>query len=39
MRGLGMATVAAAAVAAAVAVTVGVLSIPDIKRYFKIRSM
>ncbi len=39
MRVLGMATVAATAVAAAVAVTVGVLSIPDIKRYLKIRSM
>jgi len=39
MRGLGMATVAATAVAAAVIVAVGVLSIPDIKRYFKMRSM
>lgn len=39
MRGLGMATVAMAALAAAVAVAVGVLSVPDVKRYFKIRSM
>ena len=39
MRGLGMATLAMTAVAAAVAVAVGVLSIPDVKRYFKMRSM
>ncbi len=39
MRGLGIATVAFAAVAAAAAVAVGVLSIPDVKRYLKIRQM
>lgn len=39
MRGLGIVTVAFAAVAAAAAVAVGVLSIPDVKRYLKIRQM
>jgi len=39
VRGLGIATVAFAAVAAAAAVAVGVLSIPDVKRYLKIRQM
>ena len=39
MRGLGMLTVGALALAAAAAATVRVMSIPDIKRYFKIRQM
>ena len=39
MRGLGMITAGLGAVAAVVAVAVGVQSIPDIRRYLRIRSM
>ena len=39
MRTLGMITATLGAIAAAVAVVVGVQSIPDIKRYLKIRQM
>lgn len=39
MRRLGMVTAGIGAVAALVAAIVGVQSIPDIRRYFKIRSM
>lgn len=39
MRALGMVTAAVGAVAAVVVVIVGVQSIPDIKRYLKIRQM
>lgn len=39
MRRLGMVTVGVVALAAAMGVTVGVMSIPDIKRYFKMRQM
>ncbi len=39
MRTLGIVTAAAAAAAAAVVAVVGVQSIPDIRRYLKMRSM
>lgn len=39
MRFIGVVATAAAAVVAAAALGVGVLSIPDIKRYLKMRSM
>ncbi|MFB8350876.1 DUF6893 family small protein [Streptomyces niveus] len=39
MRILGMITTGAAAAVAAVVVAVGVRSIPDIRRYVKMRSM
>ncbi|MFD5896546.1 MULTISPECIES: DUF6893 family small protein [unclassified Streptomyces] len=39
MRILGMITTGAAAAVAVVAVAVGVRSIPDIRRYVKMRSM
>jgi hypothetical protein len=39
VRTLGLISTGVAAAAAAVAVVVGVMSIPDIRRYLKIRSM
>lgn len=39
MRRLGMATAGVLVVAAALGVAVGVMSVPDIKRYLKIRQM
>ncbi len=39
MKTVGMLTTVIAAVVAAVAVGVGIRSIPDIKRYLKIRQM
>jgi uncharacterized membrane protein YhiD involved in acid resistance len=39
MRFIGMATTALVCAAAAAAVVVAVQSVPDIKRYLKIRSM
>jgi hypothetical protein len=39
MRTIGFIAVGVLAVGAAVAVTTGVTSIPDIKRYLKIRAM
>lgn len=39
MRNLGMATAGLGAVLALLAVAVGVQSVPDIRRYLKIRSM
>lgn len=39
MRTLGMVTAGVGAVVAMVAVVVGVQSIPDIRRYLKVRSM
>lgn len=39
MRRLGMATAGVLALTAALGVAVGVMSIPDIKRYLKIRQM
>ncbi|MFF5563086.1 DUF6893 family small protein [Streptomyces sp. NPDC012623] len=39
MRSLGLITTGVAALLVAVAVAVGVRSIPDIRRYLKIRSM
>ncbi|WP_434598798.1 DUF6893 family small protein [Streptomyces sp. A5-4] len=39
MRILGMITTGVAAVAAAAALVVGVMSIPDIRRYLRMRSM
>ncbi|WP_405785582.1 MULTISPECIES: DUF6893 family small protein [unclassified Streptomyces] len=39
MKTLGIITTAAAAAAAATAVVVGVMSIPDIRRYLRMRSM
>jgi hypothetical protein len=39
MRRLGMVTVGVVALAAALGVAVGVMSIPDIKRYLKMRQM
>lgn len=39
MKTLGMITAGVAAAAATVAVVVGVQSIPDIRRYLKMRSM
>lgn len=39
MKTLGMITAGLGAAAVAVAVAVGVQSIPDIRRYFKMRSM
>ncbi|WP_443042542.1 DUF6893 family small protein [Streptomyces sp. NBC_00344] len=39
MRTMGLITTAVAAVAAAAAVAVGVMSIPDIRRYLRMRSM
>lgn len=39
MRVIGIITVTAAAIAAGIGALVGVRSIPDIKRYLRIRSM
>lgn len=39
MKTLGIITAAVAAAAAAAAAVVGVLSIPDIRRYLRMRSM
>ncbi len=39
MRVVGMLTAGVAAAAAAVAVAVGIRSVPDIKRYLKMRKM
>ncbi|WNI18877.1 DUF6893 family small protein [Actinacidiphila sp. ITFR-21] len=39
MRTVGLITTAVAAAAAAAALAVGVISIPDIRRYLKMRSM
>jgi hypothetical protein len=39
MKTLGIITAATAAAVAAVAVAVGIKSIPDIRRYLRIRSM
>ncbi|GGV86393.1 hypothetical protein GCM10015535_34470 [Streptomyces gelaticus] len=39
MKTLGIITAGAAAAVAVVAVTVGIKSIPDIRRYLRIRSM
>lgn len=39
MKALGMTTAALTAAVVVVAVTVGVRSIPDIRRYLKMRSM
>lgn len=39
MRALGIATATAAAAAAVVLAVVGVQSLPDIRRYLKMRSM
>ncbi len=39
MRTVGMLTTLVGAVVAAVAVVVGIRSVPDVKRYLKMRSM
>lgn len=39
MRVVGMLTAGVAAAAAAIAVAVGIRSVPDMKRYLKIRKM
>jgi Family of unknown function (DUF6893) len=39
VKGLGIVTMAVAALAVTAAVVVGVMSIPDVKRYLKMRQM